>query len=176
MAIEYEGIDVSMKLIEHANKKRRDLLTNFRVGSILALPYTDQDFDVVLAIAMLHHVPSRQLRLNALHEVYRVLKSGGHFLMTNWDRWKPEYWKEVIVATLKKIIGISPYDFKDIFIAWKRGDRKVQRYYHAFTMGELRELCVTVGFEVVEQYYTDKEGKAVKWWNGKNLVTICRKN
>ncbi len=59
LAIEYEGVDVSEALLAEARRAIRDQLAVFRHGSMLSLPGDDGRFDLVLAIAVLHHVPSR---------------------------------------------------------------------------------------------------------------------
>lgn len=174
VAIEYEGLDASEKLIALARREVNDLLATFRVGSMIALPYDAADFDAVMAVASLHHVPSREYRLAALREAHRALKPGGHLLMTNWDRWKPRYAKEHLTAVFRKLIGRSPHDFGDVLIRWDRGPSKVMRYYHAFTARGLARLCRTAGFEVVDSYHVAK-GVRVPWWKGDNIVTICRK-
>ena len=173
-AIAYEGVDVSERLVALARERVRDVLAGFRVGSMLALPFEDQEFDVAVCVAVLHHIPSAEYRLKALQEAYRVLNQGGRLLMTNWDRWKPRFWKEHLSALAAKWFRGAPYDHKDIFIRWNRGPTKVDRYYHAFTRRELADLCRKAGFIVEENYYTAK-GKKVPWWKGDNLVTICKK-
>lgn len=173
-AIEYEGVDVSERLVRIARERFRDMLATFRVGSMLALPYEAEEFDLAVCVAVLHHVPSREYRLAAVKEAARVLAQGGRLLMTNWDRWKPRYWREHLAALAAKAFGRSPYDLKDIFIRWDRGAKKVDRYYHAFTRREIADLCRQAGLIVEENYYVAK-GKRVPWWRGDNLVTICKK-
>jgi ubiquinone/menaquinone biosynthesis C-methylase UbiE len=174
MAIEYEGLDLSAELIAEAKRRVRDMLATFTVGSMTAMPYEDSGFDSVLAVAVLHHVPSERLRLQALREANRVLKKGGWLLMTNWDRWKPRYWSIHLTAFLKKLVGASDLDFRDILIPWKGGKSRAMRYYHAFTRGELARLCRATGFEVADNYYV-KGGEKTSWWKGDNIITICRK-
>lgn len=164
LAIDYEGVDVSEKLIRLAKAKVNDLLATFRVGSMTALPQEAAEFDVVMAMAVLHHVPSGALRLQALREANRVLKPGGWLLMTNWDLWRWNRAHLIISAALKRALLLSPYDWNDVFVPWRAGGKDVSRYYHAFTKGELRHLCSAAGFDVVEQRI-----------EGGNIVTFCRK-
>lgn len=164
LAIEYEGIDVSEKLVRHAKKNVNDLLATFRVGSMTALPFEAGEFDLAMAMAVLHHVPSRALRLQALREARRVLKPGGWLLMTNWDLWRRGRWPLIVVAALKRAFGFSPYDWNDVFVPWRAEGKDVRRYYHAFTGKELRLLCEDAGFDVVEHRV-----------EGGNFVTVCRK-
>jgi tRNA (uracil-5-)-methyltransferase TRM9 len=164
LAIDYEGVDVSAQLIRHAKAKVNDLLANFSVGSMTALPCEDAEFDVAMAMAVLHHVPSRQFRLQALREARRVLKPGGWLLMTNWNLWRPRYLPLHAAALLKKLVGLSPYEGNDLFVPWRMGGKDVRRYYHAFTRGELVRLCSDAGFDIVENRV-----------QGGNIVTILRK-
>lgn len=164
LAIDYEGVDVSAKLIRHAKAKTNDMLANFSVGSMTALPYDAGEFDLAMAMAVLHHVPSRALRLQALREAGRVLRPGGWLLMTNWDLWRPARLPLIAVAAFKRLVGLSPYDWNDVFVPWRAEGKDVRRYYHAFTNKELRRLCEDAGFDVVEHRV-----------EGGNFVTVCRK-
>ena len=179
LAIEYEGIDVSRNLIAEARRLHRDLLADFRVGSVLALPYEAGTFDAVLAVAMLFYVPSEKYRLQALREMWRVLKPGGHLLMTNWCLWNPDHFRRnffgIVRGWLRKLAGRSDLDFRDMEVPWKRGVR-LSRYAHAFTRRELRRLCRSAGFEVVRQRLASEDAQRSRWWRGTdNIVTICRK-
>jgi SAM-dependent methyltransferase len=48
-------------------------------GDAAALPFADGSFSGVLALTMLHHVPTPELQDRVLREVFRVLKPGGVF-------------------------------------------------------------------------------------------------
>lgn len=181
MAIEYEGIDVSAELIRRARDLWRDQLAHFRVGSVLALPYDEGEFDAVLAMAMLHHVPSERYRLQALREMHRVLKPGGLLLMTNWYLWNRTYVIGNLWGLVKnffgRIFGLTDLDPNDTWKPWKRGPVKVDRYYHDFTVRELRRLCLAAGFEIAEMYVASAfDGRRARWLrNSDNIVTVCRK-
>jgi len=71
----YIGLDNSEKLIEIAKKKYGD--NNFITADALNLPFTDNSFDKVYSLAILHHFPSKELRNQFLTQIKRVLKPGG---------------------------------------------------------------------------------------------------
>ena len=54
------------------------------VGSALHLPFGNQSFDTVVSTELLEHVPDPLL---ALREMHRVLRTGGHMILTT-----PMYW------------------------------------------------------------------------------------
>jgi arsenite methyltransferase len=46
-------------------------------GDITMLPFSDSAFDAVISMTVIHNIPSRDLRDQALRELVRVLKPGG---------------------------------------------------------------------------------------------------
>ena len=80
------GIDIIPSLIEFA-KKYRNHEINFKIGSVLNLPYRENSFDIVFAENVLHHLvsstreKSKHLVEVALKECARVLKNGGYILV-----------------------------------------------------------------------------------------------
>ena len=75
------GIDIGPTLVEMAQSVAQvnEVECEFVVGSIAALPFPDESFDVVVGSAILHHLP-RQGVVDALGEAYRVLRPGGRAL------------------------------------------------------------------------------------------------
>lgn len=49
------------------------------VGDVLNMPFQEEDFDTVICNQVLEHVPEPE---KLIAESYRVLKSGGHFILT----------------------------------------------------------------------------------------------
>lgn len=76
------GIDPSKKAIQNAGQraKRKGLPIDYRLGVIEDLPFEDGSFDIVVSCMMLHHLP-RDLKVDGLKEVYRILVPGGHIMM-----------------------------------------------------------------------------------------------
>lgn len=77
------GVDMTEAMIEKANENKQKLgYTNvdFVLGEIEALPLKDNAIDVAISNCVLNLVPDKK---KAYEEVYRVLKSGGHFNMSD---------------------------------------------------------------------------------------------
>lgn len=76
---EYYGLDLSKNMITQAEKKLHGhaLLTQ---GDSASLPYEDASMDVILCNDSFHHYP---LPLIVLHEIYRVLKPNGIFILSD---------------------------------------------------------------------------------------------
>jgi len=68
---EVEGVDVSETAIAFCRARG---LEQVKVGSITALPYADETFDVILALDVLEHVRDERA---GIAEIKRVLKPGG---------------------------------------------------------------------------------------------------
>jgi ubiquinone/menaquinone biosynthesis C-methylase UbiE len=79
------GIDAAPEMIEVARNKaeHRGLEAFFEVGLIEKLPYSEAKFDVVISRLVMHHLPE-VLKQKAFTEIYRVLKPGGRFFITDF--------------------------------------------------------------------------------------------
>lgn len=148
--VDYTGIDFSERLIEIAKNKYPN--GNFLVSSAFNLPFPDNLFDRVLCIAVLHHIPSKELRLKFLEEIKRIMKPKGTLILTVWNlnpidmiltgRYKR--FLNFLKCFVLKILGKSKLDFKDFFIPWRN---ILLRYVHFFTKSELKELAEQSGLK-----------------------------
>ncbi len=158
--VEYIGLDSCQELIEIARKK---LQVKFIVGDALNLPFQNNEFDVVFGVALLHHIPSEQFRQKVLKECRRVLKPGGFLIVTCWNLWQPRLMLKYRIWPMIFGWRSRNLDWKDIFIPWKLPNRSLLRYYHAFTLRELKRLVWRAGFEINS------------WQKGHNLAIIAKK-
>lgn len=88
------GIDPGVKMIAIARKSARleGSRAEFRLGVIENLPFEDESFDLVLASAMIHHLPP-DLKVKGLSEVRRVLRPGGRLVAVDIGRpLNPLWW------------------------------------------------------------------------------------
>ncbi len=156
--VDYFGVDISERLIEIAREKYPQ--AKFQVADALSLPFSDNYFDKIYSISVLHNIPSTEFQIRYLKEARRVLKPGGLLVLRVWDFWKRrEASKLIFKYTLLKLIGKSQLDFKDVFVSWKDSEGKVliQRYFHCFTQGELENLVRESGLKIKESWRGGKD-------------------
>lgn len=156
--VDYVGIDNNRNLIKIAEKNHPE--AEFKLGDLLDLPLNGDSQDVIISIAALHHVPSKNFRERAVKEMHRVLKKRGIIIITVWNLFQRKYIKYVRKARLRQILSLGAYDKRDTFIPW--GKSGIKRYYYAFNQGELQKLLKKY-FQIIEKD------------QGNNLLFICRK-
>ena len=141
--ISYTGIDFSEGLVGVAHERYRERpQTEFVVGNALALPFSDRSFDNVVSFAVLHHIPSREYRVQFLREAARVTKPGGFIILTAWNVWHSRP-RIVLEFALKKLLSDTHTDFGDAILDF--GKEKNARYVHALSMREIRSLVREAG-------------------------------
>ncbi len=163
--VDYLGVDNSEKLIEIAKNKYPS--GRFQTEDALSLSFPNEFFDKVYSIAVLHHIPSKKLRLRFLKEARRVLKLKGQLILTVWKCHRPKELYLLFKYTILKIFRKSKLDWKDIFKPW---GKKIARYYHCFSEKELRDLIEKSGFNLKKiGIVKNKKG------NRKNLYLVAEK-
>ncbi len=77
------GIDMTQEMIDKANRNNQKLgykNVDFYLGEIEAMPLENSVADVVVSNCVLNLVPNKQ---NAFIEIYRILKTDGHFCVSD---------------------------------------------------------------------------------------------
>lgn len=162
--INYTGIDSSKELIKIARKKYKE--EKFEIMDMEKLDFPDKTFDAAFSIASLHHLPTKDLRREALRETRRVLKKEGYLFITVWNLWQPKYRKYIWKNYFNMVFKKSKTHFGDTFIPWKDSDQNVltERYYFAYTLNILKRDLESSGFEIKEIAHS-------KW----NIYAIAQK-
>jgi SAM-dependent methyltransferase len=159
------GVDFSPDLIDEA-KRRVDVqppgFTCQFTQADLAAPgweaaISGGPFEAVLALAVLHHLPGRELRIHTVRKVRGMLSSAGRFIHSEWQflnsprlRLRIQPWEA---------IGLdgSQVDPGDYLLDWRHGGSGL-RYVHYFNADELADLAQKTGFHIGDSFLSDGEG------------------
>ena len=181
--IEYLGLDNSKELIQIAQERYASQPDyKFAVADALALELPEAGFDLILMIAVLHHIPTRQGRQKIINDLYRALKPGGHVVISNWNlfkiggRKKFRYFPYLFDWRFKASRGVR--GLADAFVPWKADLPKADwqaRYIHSFGRREMARLMKSAGFKIESNYFYSKSRGRTNIFSGDNLLTIAKK-
>jgi SAM-dependent methyltransferase len=121
------GIDHSAESVAlaHSRVPREDLdRVELTSGDVRKMPFDDAIVDRVMCCEVIQHIPTAELRLQAIREFRRVLRPGG-------------------------LAVISVYRWLGHVKRHRDGFWGEDLYRHAFTARELRRLIADAGFENV---------------------------
>lgn len=164
----YYGLDVAENLIEIARgryaKEIEEGKASLVVGEASKLPFADAEFDFVISFAVLHHLPSEEIRKKFFDEIWRVLRPRGKTKIIVWNLHND--WARNRFDIESQLNG-KPGG--DVVIPWKgaRGT-VVNRYMHQFSEEELCDLATNSGFSDVRVGYFNRAGERVE--NGEEMV------
>jgi 2-polyprenyl-3-methyl-5-hydroxy-6-metoxy-1,4-benzoquinol methylase len=159
----YLGLDFSPPLLRDAESQPEGFSTNFmqadltRPREIAELFLVNSNWDVVTAFAVLHHIPSIDLRLDILRVVHRLLKTDGMFVHSNWQFLSSESLRARIQPWEAVSLAESDVDAGDYLLDWRSGGHGL-RYVHHYTEKELADYASATGFNVVDTFYSDGAG------------------
>ncbi|PIR03089.1 MAG: hypothetical protein COV60_02160 [Candidatus Magasanikbacteria bacterium CG11_big_fil_rev_8_21_14_0_20_43_7] len=168
LSTSFTGVDISKGLIEIAQKSYPEC--TFSIADMRSLPFEECTFNIVYAIASVHHLPPAG-QLETLQEVARVLQPGGLLVMTNWNFLGR--WTQKRIEKGRYLVGDTPDHIIANFIS---GDKKTNeaRHYWNITPEQTIVMAEAVGCDVVEQYYS-KNGEKEEVREADNLITVLKK-
>lgn len=164
----YVGLDISENLIEICRERYREEIednrTRFFVGDATDLPFSDQEFDFIISFAVLHHIPSEELRQRYFREIRRVVRSKGKVKITVWNLLNP--WSSARFDVGNQLQGENR---GDVTIPWKGTfGQLINRYVHQFSVEELQSLAESSGFKNIQIGFYNRAGEKVE--NGEEIV------
>ncbi len=156
----YLGVDFSLPLLRVADSRPKGFSAEFMEADLTQLSaVSDQrlasgDWSLITAFAVLHHIPSTELRLDMLRTIRRLLREDGLFIHSNWQFLNSEKLKARIQPWEAAPLSGSDVDAGDYLLDWRSGGKGL-RYVHHFDEKELEELAGASNFQIVETFYSD---------------------
>src|SRR3989344_2937959 len=141
------GIDFSKEMLKEAKKysQRRRFKVILKQAEITNIPFKENTFDYILAIAVLHHLKEPE---EAIKEIHRTLKVNGEAYITVWNKLQLKF-------ILKK---------QEVYIPWKKKDETLQRYYNLVNYLKLKKIIKKYNFKILASKFL-----------GKNIIFLIKK-
>lgn len=140
------AIDFSANMLVQLKKNAADLGLQSEISEVVSditkLPFRDVIFAGVEMVAALHNLPSAELRISAIAEIYRVTRGGGKAIVTVWLRNQRGFYRVLLKNAFRYLLGRSAWG--DVWIPWGGN----QRFYHLFCQPELSSVVSAVGFKI----------------------------
>ena len=156
------GVDFSLPLLREARSQAEGFSARFMEVDLTKLTecrdqlsVTD-NWSLITAFAVLHHIPSHGLRLELLRVVNQLLKKDGLFIHSNWQFLNSEKLRGRIQPWAVVSIPERDVDPGDYLLDWRNGGEGL-RYVHHFEERELKELASASQFEILDMFYSDGE-------------------
>jgi tRNA (uracil-5-)-methyltransferase TRM9 len=156
-----------------SEKKKDDFKNDVAVADGLALPYRRGAADFVLCIAVIHHLSTRERRVEALRALLECLRDDGQVLVYVWALeqklsrrgWDADSEQDQLVPWVMKANQNKKDKEKnvgggdDASSAPQGKDTTYERFYHLYRKGELEEDMRAAGGKVLESGY-----ERDNWW------------
>lgn len=134
---EWHALDINEVVIKVSKKLASESLPvhlysklKFIVGDVTNLELESSKYDVITSFSTIDHIPGKENRVKALKEIYRVLKSGGYFVITVPNRWDLKYSHN---SNKLQKLGKSSFG-----------------YEYQFSPIELRKMLRKCGFSIID--------------------------
>lgn len=161
----YTWIDISKKLLSLAKKDHPNFSFEHKdmISYLSDLP--QESVDIILAFACFQHLPNEQQRIALLKNCYRVLKYNWIIIFTNraYSKWfLKTHRKPISLAILKSMMNFWKTSWKDVMIP-RTSDKGTQyRYYHLYSLEELKRYTDFSGLKISTLEYLDKTWNITK--------------
>ncbi|MBN1922986.1 MAG: class I SAM-dependent methyltransferase [Anaerolineae bacterium] len=158
---QYLGVDFSASLIALARSQAYPILAHFVVADLMEQDWVAQvnpPYDVILARAVLHHIPGYANRLRILQQAAALLPPTGRMILANWQVLAAERFRKRLQPW--ESIGLSESDVEpgDCLLDWRREGFGL-RFVHHVSADEAQRIACDAELEVVEMYASDgREG------------------
>ena len=156
------GVDFSLPLLRDAEVQPEGFSARFMEADLTQLSAVSGQLSIgggwsaITAFAVLHHIPSHNLRVEILRVANQLLKRDGSFIHSNWQFLNSAKLKTRIQPWGAVNLSEPQVDEGDYLLDWRSGGQGL-RYVHLFNEEELRALAKESRFRVIDTFYSDGE-------------------
>lgn len=150
-SLEITGLDYSQPMLDIAHKKAELLARGKKISFIHGdagnLPFPDGYFDCAgISFAFRNLTYKNPLMQQHLSEVYRVLKSDGHFVIVESSQPKSKFIREIYHLYLRSFVFCTGYLLSGNRQAYRYLAESAARFYNS---KEIKEMLIKTGFRRV---------------------------
>jgi SAM-dependent methyltransferase len=158
----YVGLDSNADLLKIARKNLPKVSSVSLIQKDLSSPSWDTDlpikqYDIILAFAVLHHIPGAALRKQVIEKLRSLSVPNGRFIHSEWQFLNSPRLRKRIQPWEKVGLNSDQVEAGDFLIDWRQGGQGF-RYVHLFDVRELESLAIDTGFTILETFSSDGEG------------------
>jgi SAM-dependent methyltransferase len=163
LPFDYTGVDFSPSLLEQAFGIPGQFVQS-DLSQVNALDGLD-DYDLIVCLSTLQHIPGHTNRQRLLSEIARHLAAAGRIITANWQFLRSERQRRKIRPWAEAGIDPARVETDDYLLSWERSGSGL-RYAAHLDETVTRELAAAAELTIVEQFLSDgREGDL-------NLYTI----
>lgn len=116
------------------------------------------EFDLIISLSTLQHIPGQANRERLLREMRAHLRPGRYLALANWQFLNNPRQRRKILPWSTIGLAASDVEDGDYLLSWERGGMGM-RYAAHLHEGAIRQLAEVVNLRIVNQYYNDgREG------------------
>lgn len=154
----FTGIDYAGAMIDYANqskaeKKLSDDVVQFRVASILDIPFGSGTYDVVYTTRVLINLPTWEQQLQGIQECLRVAKTGGKVIFSE------AFWEPLcLLNSIRLLLKLAPlveHDFNR-YLKKERLNTWLQQQKLKFEVQEFSSIYY-LGSRCLREYFEGSE-------------------
>jgi SAM-dependent methyltransferase len=155
----YTGVDASPRLLDIARQAVQQPGFSFSSGDLAQPGWSvrlSPGFSVILAFAVLHHLPGEALRQRVVSDLSRLLDKSGRVEVSVWNFLESERLRRRVIPWERLGLAESDVDPGDYLLDWRQGGSGL-RYVHHFTPTELSALARAADLTASAEHYSDGE-------------------
>lgn len=155
----YTGIDSSPQLLALAAQSVPTQGFAFHRADLAAADWPQrlsQTYQVILAFAVLHHLPGEPMRQRVASSLAKLLTEDGRIEVSVWNFLELPRLRQRIVPWKRLGLADDQVDPDDYLLDWRHAGRGL-RYVHTFTPASLGQLAAHAGLMASDGRFSDGE-------------------